>query len=207
MKEMAGRVSPEMRRGIIERYSAGNISRAQLARENGISVSTVNRILKEAVAVDSGIKGKEAVKPDQGNEKHGIYDEYIEYLASNGISREDLIRIISELKEVEARFSSSSEKVPQGEVSGGLSDYVFMAFSVRPYQMKDENYIPARFSANQFLMILPVIGFYIIAFSIIFIPISLIYLSALMAVILALILTRKNYWTRRVNKMVERGFI
>ncbi len=128
MKEMAGRVSPEMRRGIIERYSAGNISRAQLARENGISVSTVNRILKEAVAVDSGIKGKEAVKPDQGNEKHGIYDEYIEYLASNGISREDLIRIISELKEVEARFSSSSEKVHQGEVSGGLSDYVFRDF-------------------------------------------------------------------------------
>ena len=128
MKEMAGRVSPEMRRGIIERYSAGNISRAQLARENGISVSTVNRILKEAVAVDSGIKGKESVKSDQGNEKHGIYDEYIEYLASNGISREDLIRIISELKEVEARFSSSSEKVHQGEVSGGLSDYVFRDF-------------------------------------------------------------------------------
>ncbi|MCL4330987.1 MAG: hypothetical protein M1304_01795, partial [Candidatus Thermoplasmatota archaeon] len=76
-----------------------------------------------------------------------------------------------------------------------------------PYQMKDENYIPARFSANQFLMILPIIGFYIIAFSIIFIPISLIYLSAFMALILAFILTRKNYWTRRVNKMVERGFI
>ena len=85
--------------------------------------------------------------------------------------------------------------------------YLFMAFSVRPYQMKDENYIPARFSANQFLMILPIIGFYIIAFSIIFIPISLIYLSAFMALILAFILTRKNYWTRRVNKMVERGFI
>ena len=128
MREMARRVSPEMRRGIIERYSGGNISRAQLARENGISVSTVNRILKEAVAVDSGIKGKESVKSDQGNEKHGIYDEYIEYLASNGISRDDLIRIISELKEVEARFSSSSEKVPQGEVSGGLSDYVFRDF-------------------------------------------------------------------------------
>lgn len=85
--------------------------------------------------------------------------------------------------------------------------YLFMAFSVRPYQMKDENYIPARFSANQFLMILPIIGFYVIAFSLIFLPVSLVYLSPFMALVLALILTRKKYWTRRVNKMVERGFI
>ncbi len=85
--------------------------------------------------------------------------------------------------------------------------YLFMAFSVRPYQMKDENYIPARFSANQFLMILPIIGFYLIAFSILFEPLSLAYLVSFMALILALILTRRDYWARRLNKMVERGFI
>ena len=128
MREMARRVSPEMRRGIIERYSSGNISRAQLARENGISVTTVNRILKEAVALDSGIKGKEAHKSDQGVEKHGVYGEYLEYLSSSGISREDLVRIISEMKEVEARFLSSSENMPRGEVSGDLSNYVFRDF-------------------------------------------------------------------------------
>jgi FtsZ-binding cell division protein ZapB len=128
MSEMAGRVSPEMKRGIIERYSNGNISKAQLARENGISVSTVNRILKEVVAENSEAKRKEAAKPDQDIGKHGIYDEYFEYLTSNGISREELPRIISGMKEVEARFSASSDNVPHGGASVDISDYVFRDF-------------------------------------------------------------------------------
>ncbi len=85
--------------------------------------------------------------------------------------------------------------------------YLFMAFSVRPYQMKDENYIPARFSATQFIMVFPLFMFYGIAFSTMFYLPSLIATVPLMALVTALILTRQRYWERRVNKMVEAGFI
>ncbi|MEM0156481.1 MAG: hypothetical protein QXN26_00245 [Thermoplasmataceae archaeon] len=125
---MAGKVSSEMRRGIVEKYSAGNISKAQLARENGISISTVNRILKEAVMEVSGNRKEEAIESAPAAEKRDIYKEYSEYFARYGISREDLISIVSELKEVEARFLSASGNVPHGEASADISDYLFRDF-------------------------------------------------------------------------------
>lgn len=85
--------------------------------------------------------------------------------------------------------------------------YLFMAFSIRPYQMKDENYIPARLSVTQFMMVLPLFMFYGISFLTMFYIPSLIVTVPFMAIIIALILTRSKYWEKRLNKMVEAGFI
>ncbi len=125
---MAGKVSSEMRRGIVEKYSAGNISKSQLARENGISISTVSRILKESVLPTSGNRKEKVLESVPAAEKHGQYDDYSEFFARNGISKEDLISIISELRGVEARFSSASSNAAHGETFEGVSDYTFRDF-------------------------------------------------------------------------------
>ena len=85
--------------------------------------------------------------------------------------------------------------------------YLFMAFSIRPYQMKDENYIPARFSAVQFIIALPLMLFYGSAFVVMFFPPAMLVVGPLMLLIVLLLVTRRSYWKKRVNKIVEGGFV
>lgn len=85
--------------------------------------------------------------------------------------------------------------------------YLFIVFSVSYYQITDEGFISTRMSAAQFVPALPLIVFTIIVMVSILLPVLIIFTAVGTGLILLLIATRKTYWERRLNKLVEKGFV
>ena len=67
---MAGRITEETRENIIRDFNSGSISKARLARNYGISVSTVNRILSS----QGGAKKTGDQKLSSGNSEKNLMD-------------------------------------------------------------------------------------------------------------------------------------
>lgn len=86
---------------------------------------------------------------------------------------------------------------------------LFMAinYRVQNYQIRDEQLISSRYTASQFALVLPSLGFFAIA------AISNILLVAdlvIVPVVAALgiwVLFWKKFWNKRLNKLIEAGFI
>ncbi|AKA49390.1 hypothetical protein IX51_10105 [uncultured archaeon] len=85
----------------------------------------------------------------------------------------------------------------------------FMAlnFRVQSYQIKDDKLITSRYSASQFILIPPMLVFFAVAgISSLFLLVDL-FIIPIAAAIVALIMLWKGFWDKRVNKLVEKGFI
>lgn len=85
--------------------------------------------------------------------------------------------------------------------------YLFIMFSVSTYQITDEGFLSTRMSAAQFIQALPIILFTVMVMISILVPILIVFTSIITALILLLLMTRKTYWERRINKLVEKGFV
>lgn len=84
--------------------------------------------------------------------------------------------------------------------------YLFIVFSFSYYQVTEEGFLSTRMSAIQFVSALPLILFTFIVILAILIPIVIWFTAIGTALIMLLFATRKNYWERRVNRLVEKGF-
>lgn len=84
--------------------------------------------------------------------------------------------------------------------------YLFIVFSYSYYQITDEGFLSTRMSAIQFISALPLILFTIIVMLSILFPILIVFTAIGTALILLIFGTRKSYWERRVNRLVENGF-
>lgn len=85
--------------------------------------------------------------------------------------------------------------------------YLFIVFSASYYQITDEGFISTRMSLVQFIPALPLVLFmFIVIFSII-VPMLIIFTSIATALVLGLLSTRRDYWERRVNKLVQKGYV
>lgn len=88
-----------------------------------------------------------------------------------------------------------------------VSLYLFISFSVRPYQMREEEFIATRFGGTQYMIIVPI---FVYSFAIVFalvIPFTIPYITALLYLVTIYILTRHRYWNERLTKAVESGFV
>lgn len=84
--------------------------------------------------------------------------------------------------------------------------YLFINFSISSYQVTDEGFISARMGASQFVPALPLILFTMVVMIAILVPILIVFSSLAFGIILLLAATRKNYWERRLYKLVEKGY-
>lgn len=85
--------------------------------------------------------------------------------------------------------------------------YLFIVFSASSYQITDEGFLSTRMSLVQFIPALPLILFMIVVIISIIVPLLIIFTSIATALILGLLSTRREYWERRVNKLVQKGFV
>lgn len=84
--------------------------------------------------------------------------------------------------------------------------YLFIVFSFSYYQITEEGFLSTRMSAIQFVSALPLILFTFIVILAILVPMLIWFTAVGTALILLLFATRKSYWERRVNRLVEKGF-
>ncbi len=84
--------------------------------------------------------------------------------------------------------------------------YLFINFSVSSYQVTDEGYISARMGASQFIPALPLILFTMVVMIAILVPILIVFTSLASGLILLYAVTRRNYWERRLYRLVEKGY-
>ncbi len=88
-----------------------------------------------------------------------------------------------------------------------VSVFLFLSFSYKPYQVRDEEFIATRFGGSQYMIVVPIFVYtFAIAFILSFPPstpfiLGICYLGALF------VLTRRRYWNDRLNNIVESGFI
>ncbi len=85
--------------------------------------------------------------------------------------------------------------------------YLLIVFSASYYQITDEGFISSRMSAVQFVPALPLILFMVIVIISIIIPQLIIFTSVFTALIVVFLATRKKFWERRVNKLVQKGYV
>ncbi len=85
--------------------------------------------------------------------------------------------------------------------------YLLIVFSLSSYQITDEGFISTRMGAVQFVPALPLILFMIIVIVSIIIPMLIIFTSIFTALILGFLVTRRSFWERRVNRLVQKGFV
>lgn len=85
--------------------------------------------------------------------------------------------------------------------------YLFIVFSASSYQITEEGFLSTRMGAMQFVPALPLILFMFIVIISIVVPLLIVFTSLITALILGLLSTRKGYWERRVNKLVQRGYV
>lgn len=85
--------------------------------------------------------------------------------------------------------------------------HLFIMFSVSPYQITYEGFISTRMSEAQFVPALPPIIFTVIVMVSILVPILIIFTALGTWLVLLLIASRKSYWERKLNKLVENGFV
>lgn len=84
--------------------------------------------------------------------------------------------------------------------------YLIINFSVSSYQITDEGFISARMGASQFVPALPLVLFTMVVMIAILLPILIVFTSLASGLILLYAVTRRNYWERRVHKLVEKGY-
>ena len=85
--------------------------------------------------------------------------------------------------------------------------YLYIAFSSRPYQVRDEEYLAARFGGSQYLVVVPIFLYSMAVVFMLFAPISIPVVLALFYASVAYILSRHRYWNIRLNKVFESGFV
>lgn len=85
--------------------------------------------------------------------------------------------------------------------------YLFIVFSVSTYQITDEGFLSTRMSAAQFVPTIPLILFTVIVMIAILVPVLIIFTSLGTAMILLILTTRREYWEKRISKLVERGYV
>lgn len=85
--------------------------------------------------------------------------------------------------------------------------YLFVAFSTSYYQITDENFLSSRMTAAQFVPALPLILFTFIVIISILVPVVLAIAAGVSAVLLIYLTTRKEYWERKISRLVEKGFV
>lgn len=88
-----------------------------------------------------------------------------------------------------------------------LGIFLEINYRVQHYQIKDEKLIVSRYSASQFALIPPVLAFFVAdAIASVF-PIADIVIIPLFAAAVLIIMFTKGFWDKRLNKLVELGFI
>lgn len=85
--------------------------------------------------------------------------------------------------------------------------YLLIVFSVSAYQITDEGFLSTRMSAMQFVPALPLMLFMIIVMLSIIVPLIVVFASIGTALLLGLLSTRREYWERRINKLVQKGYV
>lgn len=85
--------------------------------------------------------------------------------------------------------------------------YLYIVFSYSYYQITDEGYLSTRMSAAQFVQALPLIVFTLIVMMSIIFPVLIVFTALGTMAIIYLFATRKEFWERRINKLIENGFV
>lgn len=84
--------------------------------------------------------------------------------------------------------------------------YLLIVFSASSYQITDEGFISTRMSAVQFVPALPLLLFIFVVMLSIIVPLVIVFASIGTAMLLYLLSTRREFWERRINKLVQKGY-
>ncbi|MCL4337886.1 MAG: hypothetical protein M1129_06250, partial [Candidatus Thermoplasmatota archaeon] len=87
-----------------------------------------------------------------------------------------------------------------------LGLYLLIVFSASSYQITDEGFISTRMSAVQFVPALPLLLFIFVVMLSIIVPLIIVFASIGTAMLLCLLSTRREFWERRINKLVQKGY-
>ncbi len=85
--------------------------------------------------------------------------------------------------------------------------FLFFAFTLSSYQITDEGFLSSRMSAAQFAYALPIIIFTVVVMVSILVPLLIAVTSVATGLLLLFVTGRKAYWERKVNRLVEKGYV
>ncbi|GGM65731.1 hypothetical protein GCM10007108_00020 [Thermogymnomonas acidicola] len=104
-------------------------------------------------------------------------------------------------------FALNSVPVFLGISPTAVIIYAFLTARYAPVQITDSEFMSQTYSGRQFLLVLPMLVLYLLAFvSVAFLTFGLA-VSATMYCITAYILARRKLWRHLVNMLTERGFV